>query len=161
MESLAAAIENTALHTWVETTALLWPILEIVHFIGLSALLGSMLLIDLRLVGFYRHIDVAATQKLLPIAAIGFGMNLMSGTLFVFGDPTRYLANTGFILKLILILIAGMNAIWFGRKIKPLMKTWQPNAEMPVLAKVIACISLGTWFGVLLLGRLIPYVSTG
>jgi hypothetical protein len=54
-----------------------------------------------------------------------------------------------------------MNAIWFGMKIKPLMKTWQPDAEMPVLAKVIAYVSLGTWFGVLLMGRLIPYVSTG
>jgi hypothetical protein len=161
MEALALAAERTALHTWVETSALLWPILEIVHFIGLSALLGSMLVIDLRLAGLFRHINIAATHKLLPVAFIGFGLNLTSGTLFFFGNPTRYAANMGFILKMSLVLIAGLNALWFWWKINPLMKTCEPGVELPVLAKIIAGISLGVWFGVLLLGRLIPYVSTG
>jgi hypothetical protein len=161
MENFVIAIEGTSIHALVNSIAWLWPVLEILHFIGLSLLLGSMLIIDLRLAGLFRKISIIATHKMLPIAFIGFGLNLFSGVLFFFGDPARYTANIGFLWKMILVVIAGLNALWFWWKIDPLMKTWAPDADTPALAKLIACISLATWFGVLLLGRLIPYVGTG
>ena len=64
-------------------------------------------------------------------------------------------------MKLLMILVAGLNALWFFIKLKPVMPDWNPYGDTPVIAKVIAYLSLGIWFGVLLLGRLIPYIGTG
>lgn len=161
MESLITNIEASAINGWVLGSAWVWPLLEIIHFIGLSLLLGSLLVVDLRLAGLFRRIDIAATHKLLPFAFLGFGLNLITGTLFVFGDPARYFVNIGFRVKMILVLVAGLNALWFYWKINPAMRTWEPHDDTPALAKTIALLSLGTWTGVLLLGRLIPYIGTG
>ncbi len=161
MENFVQAIEGTAINQWVMGSAWAWPIMEILHFMGLSLLLGSLLVIDLRMAGFLRKIDVRATHKMLPWVFIGFGINLVTGFLFVMGDPARYTANIGFRLKMLLLVIAALNALWFWWKINPVMKTWEPHADTPTLAKVIAWVSLGSWFGVLLLGRLIPYIGTG
>ena len=62
---------------------------------------------------------------------------------------------------MILVGVAGLNALWFWLKVNDDMKTWEPHADTPAIAKMIAWISLGSWFGVLLLGRLIPYIGTG
>ena len=161
METIVQAIEGSTLNTWILSSSWLWPTLEILHFVGLSLLLGSLLVIDLRLAGFFRHIDIRATHRMLPWTFAGFSMNLVTGALFVIGDPARYAANVGFRWKMVLVLIAGLNALWFYRKINPVMGGWAPDADTPGLAKIIAFLSLGTWTGVLLLGRLIPYIGTG
>jgi hypothetical protein len=161
MESLVQAIDGGAINTWVLSTYWLWPLLEIIHFTGLSLLLGSMLLVDLRLAGFLRQIDIMSTHRLLPWAAIGFGMNLASGFLFFMGDPGRYSINIGFRIKMVLVLIAGLNVLIFALKINPVIANWDPHGDTSIFAKTIAWVSLATWTGVLLLGRLIPYIGTG
>jgi len=161
MEAFVNAVTGSAINEWVIGSAWAWPIMEIFHFIGLSILLGSLLIFDLRLAGFIRQIDIAATHKLLPWAVLGFGINLVTGFLFLMGDPARYTANVGFWWKMFLVMIAGLNVVWFWIKINPVMHSWDPHDDPPAIAKAIAWISLGTWFGVLLLGRLIPYIGTG
>ncbi len=161
MQAFVQAIEGSAINNWILSSAWLWPSLEIMHFVGLSLLLGSLLVIDLRLAGFFRRVHLGATHALLPWTFVGFGLNLISGTLFVLGDPARYTANIGFLWKMVLVLIAGLNALWFYWKINPVMTSWSPNGDTSALAKTIAFVSLGTWTGVLLLGRLIPYIGTG
>lgn len=161
MQGFVNAVEGSAINDWILSSAWLWPGLEILHFIGLSLLLGSLLVIDLRLAGFFRRIDIGATHKLLPWTFIGFSLNLITGILFVLGDPARYTANIGFRIKMLLVLLAGLNALWFYWKINPVMQSWGPHDDTPPLAKVIAFVSLATWTGVLLLGRLIPYIGTG
>ena len=128
---------------------------------GLSLLLGSILVIDFRLLGYLRQIDVATILRLLPLAVVGFSINLTTGALFFFGDPARYSINIGFQLKMILVILAGLNALWFYLKIEPYLKAWDANGDTPQLAKVIGVTSMATWLGVLVLGRLIPYIGTG
>ncbi len=161
MESFVQAVEGSALNQWVIGSAWTWPIMETLHFIGLSLLLGALLIIDLRMAGFFRRINIVATHKLLPWVFAGFGINLITGFLFVMGDPARYTANVGFRWKMVLLLVAGANALWFWFRINPLVKSWEPHGDTPLEAKTIAIVSLAVWFGVLLLGRLIPYVGTG
>lgn len=160
-ESLVQAIEGGAINTWVLSTYWLWPLLEIIHFIGLSLLLGSMLIVDLRLAGFLRPIDIRALHRLLPWATLGFIMNAVSGFLFFMGDPGRYSINIGFQIKMVLVLIAGLNVLVFALKVSPLINDWERHGDTPGLAKTVAWVSLGAWTGVLLLGRLIPYLGTG
>lgn len=160
MLALAEWADGGFLNSLVIDTYWLWPLLEIIHFIGLSLLLGAMLVVDLRLAGWLRSISLEAIHRLLPWAALGFCMNLVSGALFFFGDPFRYALNIGFRIKMILILAAGLNALLFFVKIRPAMGDWA-DAKPPPFAQAVAYLSLIVWAGVLLLGRLIPYVGTG
>jgi hypothetical protein len=161
MDALVQAIEGGAINSWIMSSYWLWPVLEIIHFVGLSLLLGAMLIVDLRLAGYLRQIDIMATHRLLPWATFGFLLNLATGTLFFLGDPARYSINIGFQLKMVLVLIAGLNALWFIWKINPRVASWDAHGDTPKDAKAVAVISLLAWFAVLLLGRLIPYVGTG
>lgn len=161
IESFIEWVASTSLNAWVLQWNWTWPILEIAHFMGLCMLLGSLLVIDLRLVGFFKSIPLMATHKILPWTFVGFGINLVTGVLFFFGDPGRYTINIGFQIKMLLVFLAGLNALWFYLKIDKPMRTWDPYGDTPALAKVIGSLSLVIWFTVLACGRLIPYVGSG
>ncbi len=161
LEFFAEHIIDSALTQWIQATYWLWPVMEITHFIGLSLLLGGLLIIDLRMAGFFRSIDPAATHRLLPAVMLGFNLNLITGILFFFGDPMRYSINIGFQIKIVLIVIAGINAALYHWKVDPILSTMDRNSESPPIAKFVAFTSLFAWITVLLLGRLIPYVGTG
>lgn len=161
IESFIEWAANTPLNGLVMNWPWTWVILETLHFIGLSILIGALLVMDLRLIGFFRALPVSATHQLLPWVFVGFGINLVSGVLFFFGDPGRYTINIGFQIKFFLIFLAGVNALWFFWKINRDMHTWEPYGGTTGLAKVIGFASLAFWFSVLIMGRLIPYVGTG
>ena len=153
---------------WIETSALgqlmrdsdwLFPMAEILHFVGLSLLIGPLMVVDLRLVGFLRNISFEAVYKLLPLSMIGFGINMLTGILFIFSDPFRYYPNIAFRMKMGLILLAGLNVLWFHFAVFP--KTIHMSAEekADVIAKIVAVLSLLIWFAVIVLGRMIPYLE--
>ena len=161
LESFAYSIVDSSLTEWIQLTYWLWPVMEIIHFIGLSLLLGGLIVVALRLAGHFRALNLAATHKLLPLVLVGFGLNLTTGVLFFYGDPLRYSVNIGFQIKMVLVALAGLNALLYYWKIKPAMATWDPHADSPPIVKLVAYASLSLWTGVLLCGRLIPYVGTG
>lgn len=161
MDAIVTWILGTSINAWVLNTPWAWPIMEILHFIGLSILLGAMLLIDVRLAGHWRTISLNAVHRLLPWAILGFAINLVTGVIFFFGDPERYVANIGFRIKMVLVVIAGLNAIWYKLKIDSDLANWSADQDSTAQAKAVAYISLVSWFGVLLFGRLIPYIGTG
>jgi hypothetical protein len=161
VEALAQSIVGGSLNTLIQETYWLWPVLEISHFVGLSLLLGGLLVIDLRMAGHFRSFDPVATHHLLPFVLLGFGINLVTGILFFYGDPMRYSINIGFQIKMGLVVLAGLNAALYYWKVSPIMKDWNADTPSPAIAKSVAYTSLALWAGVLLCGRLIPYVGTG
>lgn len=158
---LAQIAADSSLNTWIADTYWLWPVLEIIHFIGLTLLLGGLLIIDLRMAGHIRVIRPTATHQLLPFVIFGFILNLVTGVLFFVGDPGRYSINIGFQIKMVLVCIAGLNALLYHWKVSPLMEGLTEDSSSPLLARCTAYTSLAMWTGVLLTGRLIPYVGTG
>jgi len=161
LESFAVSIVDSPLTQWIQATYWLWPVMEIIHFMGLSLLLGGLIVVDLRMAGHFKILSPAATHQLLPLVLIGFGLNLVTGVLFFYGDPLRYSVNIGFQIKMVLVALAGLNALLYHWKVSPVMRTWDSNADSPPIAKIVAYTSLTVWTGVLLCGRLIPYVGTG
>lgn len=161
LESLALILVDSPLNLWIQKTFWLWPVLEIIHFTGLSLLLGGLIVIDLRLAGLFKGFSLSATHKLLPVVMLGFTLNLITGILFFYGDPLRYAVNIGFQIKMILVLLAGINALLYYWKINPVIEQWESSGATPIMAKLVAYSSLALWTGVLLCGRLIPYVGTG
>lgn len=159
-QSFVTSIADSGLNQWIAETYWLWPVLEIIHFIGLSVMLGALLIIDARLLGMLGTYDTQSIKRLAPLVWFGFGINLASGTMFFVGDPMRYSINIGFQLKMLLILVAGLNVVVYQLQVRPQLTGWN-TVSMPTIARLVAIASLATWGGVLLLGRLIPYVGTG
>ena len=153
--SLAQFALDSSLNQWIGETYWLWPVLEITHFIGLSLLFGGLLLVDLRMLGLFASIEQAKLYRLLPLVIIGFVLNLVTGILFFYGDPGRYSINIAFKIKMVLVLIAGINALAYHYAVQP------RTSEAPHWQKLSAVVSLSAWTGVLLFGRLIPYIGTG
>ena len=152
--------------TWINDLALgpqwSWPTLETLHFTGMCLLFGPIIIMDLRLMGFDRlHLPEKAVHKLIPLTIAGFSINLITGIIFCFGDPYRYAMNISFNLKMVLVLIAGINAIYFWAKVMPVLERLGPNEDPPGYIKGVGLLSLLTWTGVLCFGRLIPYLGTG
>jgi hypothetical protein len=161
MEPIVQSIAASTVSAWILSTEWLWPLLEIAHFVGLALLLGPVLIVDLRLAGLLRQIALPGLDGLVRWSIVGFALNVASGILFFLGDPARYWANVGFRIKMLLVLIAGLNVAVYAWKVRPRLAVLDTHGVTSVLARGIAWTSLATWTGVLLLGRLIPYVGTG
>lgn len=158
---LADIAADSALNQWIADTYWLWPVMEIIHFIGLTLMLGGLIVIDLRMAGHLPRLDATKTHQILPFVILGFVLNVITGVLFFYGDPGRYSINIGFQLKMVLVMVAGLNAGFYHWKVSPLIHGLSKTSGTPLLAKCTAYTSLSMWFGVLLAGRLIPYVGTG
>ena len=153
---------SSQLSQWIQAAYWLWPVLEIIHFFGLTLLMGGLIIVDLRMIGFFPTLSLQGVKKLLPFVVFGFLLNLITGIFFIYGDPSRYAINIGFQIKLILILLAGCNATIYHFKIESCVLNLDSSFGRPPLAvKLVGFTSLSLWTGVLLLGRLIPYVGTG
>lgn len=151
--------------TWINELAVgyawSWPTLETLHFFGMCVLFGALIIMDLRLVGWEKAAAVIDTDKLYPIALAGFSINLITGIIFLFGDPGRYFINISFQIKMVLLLLAGLNFLYYKFKVEHMLANVGPGEDTPALAKMVGGASLILWVGVLAFGRLIPYLGTG
>jgi hypothetical protein len=145
--------------TWLgqvaRDNAYIYTIGLIVHFAGLSLLMGAMLVIDLTLLGVSRTIPPGAALKLLPVAIIGFVLNLLTGIMFFCFDPERFGLNPAFQVKMLLVVLAGANALWFTFAEHREIVQLPAGVRLPLKVRVSASLSLLLWFSVIVAGRLI------
>lgn len=161
MDALMDWLVSTPINGLVLNYAWTWPTLESLHFLALCTLMGSLLIMDLRLIGFSRLIPLQAVHSLMPVALVSFSINLITGLGFIFGDPGTYFANYAFWVKMSLIVLAGLNFLFYFTTVEPKIVKLGPNDPTPPLAKAVGVLSLAFWFGVLAYGRLLPYLGTG
>lgn len=165
MEALSEFLVGLGLEPFVNGYAWVWPLGEMIHFIGMALLIGTVGLVDLRVLGFGKGIPIATLERLVPIGVAGFVMNAITGFIFVAGNPDGgplvYLDNLSFQLKLLLVVIAGINLLiyQFGGIARAVASTG-PFDDAAGSAKAVAAVSLVAWFGVICLGRLIMYNDT-
>ena len=153
--SLFAWIPDTRLAAWVISSPYIWPTLESIHFVSLCVLFGSLLIIDLRLIGFYRERCVRMTQILVRLALLAFAVNLSTGVLFFFGNTFKYVNNPAFELKMVLIAVAGANALYFKLRLGRIVDT----EEVTGTSIAVGSLSLLLWAGVIVLGRMITFYA--
>ena len=138
-----------------------WPVAESVHFIGLSLLVGTIFLFDLRLIGLAKRIPIAALHKLIPWGVAGYITNLVSGSLFLMTEPDQYVYNPAFHFKMLFMAVAGCNVAAFY--LTTSRRTMGPGAgeDAPRAAKIMAVISLCAWIAVIICGRLLTFYRPG
>ena len=128
-----------------------WPILEVFHFIGLCLLFGIVLLVNLRLLGFIRGVGFTDVKRLLPWAMVGLAINIVTGMLFFLASPAQYTANSAFVWKMGVMLVAGVALLY---------PTMSDQDRAPLSGRLVAAGSICLWLGVIFLGRYLPYLGS-
>jgi hypothetical protein len=154
--NLLATIDTSVVARAMRGSTWLYPAVEAVHIVGLAVLVGSVAVFDLRVLGFGRSVAVqAAGRMLLPWSAISLLAIVPAGLLLFSAHPNELFVNQVFRLKLLLIALAGLNALSFHLGVYRSAATWQASA--PALAQLHAAASLGLWIGVISCGRFLAY----
>lgn len=156
VQTLTAMGHNTGIFGFMNTQWG-WPIVESLHFIGLTLLLGTVGLFDLRLIGFGKGIPVRSLHPLVKIGVAGFILNITTGFMFVVSDPGQYVYNPAFQIKVLAMLMAGINLALFYLLMAARVRNLPDNATVPAPARVLALISLSCWCVVIAAGRLITF----
>ena len=154
---LFAWLETTAVANAIRTVPWIYPALESAHYLGLAMLVGGIMLIDLRLLGFARMLPLASMFGLLRFVWAGFIVNAISGSLiFVYG-ASNFSGNPAFRLKLVLMLLAGINAMIFTLAAARSGGSWVDAGRTPASIKLVATASFLLWLGVVTAGRWMAY----
>jgi hypothetical protein len=152
---------------WLETTPYalavrqsdwLFPVIETIHIMALAFSVGTIVFVDLRLVGLsmkgYRF--SAILEQLQPWTLAGFGVMFLTGAMLVPAHAVMYYESPFFRLKLLFLLMAGINAGLFHVTIYRSINRWDTRA-VPLFGRVIGGVSLLIWTTVVILGRAIAY----
>jgi hypothetical protein len=151
-----AALESSALAEWMRGAGMAYAAVNLVHLLGLTLLLGSMLLLDLRLLGLGRRLSLPEVSRLLtPVALIGLLLQAGSGFALFAADAGPLSSNIAFLLKLALIATALVNAVLFRWLWSGSLIDWDRSA--PLAGRLQAALSVFLWLGVAAAGRLIAY----
>jgi hypothetical protein len=141
----------------MNTSSIAWPIFACLHFIGLSLVLGTVGLFDLRLLGVAKGLSPSAMHRLIRWGVLGFTINLITGTLFFIGKPYRYVTNPAFGFKVAFLVMLGVNVLVFYTVTYRKVATLGPGDTVPWGAKIAAATSLALWIGVICAGRMVAF----
>lgn len=154
-----AAIEQSSLAMAMRHELWLYPAVEIAHIAGFVLLVGSIAMLDLRLLGLSRRLPVRLMARhVLPWTWTALLVIVPTGLLMFIAHAGDFLVNRAFQLKLLLLLAAGVNAGIFHAGVYRSVMLWDANVATPRAAKLHAGASLGIWIGVIACGRLLAYL---
>jgi hypothetical protein len=158
--SICEWLEQTGIGITVRDSTWLFPIIETVHILGIAALVGSTSILDLRLMGLaYRDQPVSKIAwRFLPWAWAGFLVQVITGGLLFASEATKMITNLGFQVKMVLIVMAGINAMVFHLIAYQSVGKWENDPVAPLSARAAGLISILLWFGIVGFGRWIAYV---
>lgn len=154
MDGAFAAIETTALSTWLRDDLWAFPFVLILHTIGLAFLVGPHVAIGARVLGGASGVPLDGIARYLAVAWAGFWLNAASGVLLIVAYPAKVLTNPLFFVKLALIGVAMVLMSAVGRQIRGL------TGVPPRRLKTLAVAALACWVAAITAGRFLAYTYT-
>jgi hypothetical protein len=151
-------LESTPLSLFVMQSAYGFSALDMIHIAAISVVFGMIAVVDLRLLGFASR-DCAVTDicgEALPWTWTAFGIAVLTGVFMFTGQAVKYYGNFAFRMKLMLILLAGVNMLVFHFITYRGVAKWD-RAPVPLSARVAGAISLACWIAVAAYGRWTAY----
>ena len=137
------------------------PLWKTVHIAGMTLLMGVVLAVDLRIYGVAKGLPARPLQRLMPWAAGGFAVSLVSGALLVRANPQQYLGapqNLAFYAKILCLVLVGLNDIlYFSTGLKREVDGVEAGEAASASAKIVASVSLALWLSVIYLGVTLPF----
>jgi hypothetical protein len=153
-------LEQTPVGASVRQSLWLFPAVETVHLLGMTALVGTIAILDLRLLGFSmgRTPVSALAHRLLPWAWAGFAVQMFTGGLLFSSEATKMVANPAFRVKMFLIGLAGLHALVFHLAARNRMASWDERGNLPLAARCAGLVSILIWIGIVAAGRWIGFI---
>ena len=153
-------LNDSAFSTWLREEDWPFPIIETVHLLALGMSVGTILWVDLRLMGFVtkRHPVSEIVGQLEPWAIPGFIVMFVSGLLLFISEPMKCYTTLAFRLKAVMLVLTALNVWYFHAKVYPGVAQWDQSAVPPRQAKMVGLVSMILWFGIIIAGRWTAYV---
>jgi hypothetical protein len=151
-------LQTTFIADAIRTSRWMYPAFETGHYIGLSLLVGGIMLIDLRVLGFARTLPMRSMIGLLPFDWVGFVINVITGSLLFIYGAAQFGTNHAFWLKMTFMVLAGLNALAFDLAVRRSKTDWVATERPPAFVKTFATLSFALWICVVTTGRWMAYL---
>jgi hypothetical protein len=162
-EQAMIGLRETPLSTAIRESDWIFPSIESAHVIAFVVVVGSIAVVDLRLVGLAsrgRRAD-QLTRELLPLTWAAFVLAAAAGLLLFIAKPVTYTSNGFFLSKMVLLLLAGLNMAAFHLFVHGRLIGVPAGAPEPVGARICGWLSLALWIGIVACGRWIGFTTVG
>jgi hypothetical protein len=152
---------DSSLGTGIRESIWVFPIIETIHVLGITLLVGTVALLDLRLLGvLLKRVAVAdVARQMLPLTWAGFAVMFVSGFLLFSAEAATIYGNAAFRIKLVMLALVGLNPLIFHLTIFRSVTTWNHRIVTPARARLAGVCSLTLWGGIICAGRAIAYLQ--
>lgn len=159
LQHLCQVIYDSHVGTSIRESDYVFSIIESVHVLAITLLVGTISVLDLRMLGLVlREVPVSRLARaVLPLTWAGFGIMLTSGLLLFWGEAAKNYVNPAFRIKLVLLILVGLNPLIFHTSIYRRVGEWELEHRSPWRARAAAAASLFLWSGIIVAGRAIAY----
>lgn len=147
-------VESTRLAECVRSSTPGYPAMIALHALGMAIMVGLSLVIDLRVLGWFRGIPLPALNRFFRLAWIGFGINTLSGTALFTAQATSYMVDWVFLTKMSLVFLGAITA----GILQPAVAKAAPGAELSGGMKAVAGLAIVFWIVAIIMGRLTAYL---
>lgn len=159
LDTFLQTVQDTAMATAIREGESLFPWIECVHVLALTLVVGSIAVVDLRLIGWASK-DRGVAQvaaSVLPVTWSAFALAVISGALLFSSNAVNYAHNVYFEAKMCLIAAAGINMAAYHGLAARNAGAWTTPALTPVRARIFGAVSLCLWIIVVACGRWIGF----
>ena len=165
LESIAQVLrwlDSTSLAVFIRESPWAFPTIESTHVIALALVVGTIAIVDLRLIGFAstRRAFTELSGEVLPWTWGAFVFAVTTGGLMFVSQPVDYYENTAFRIKIVLLLLAGLNMAVFQLITHRGVSRWDRAASVPLPGRVAGTLSLIFWISIVFFGRSIGFTMS-
>ncbi len=159
LQSLCQSISDSSIGTQLRESTYVWPAVEALHVLSLALSVGTIVLVDLRLIGAtLRNEPVTdVIEQTLPYSITGFVLAFLSGVILFWSEAGKLYQSYPFRIKLIAIALAGANALWFHSGVFKSVDKWNKDRITPPQARFAGWFGLTFWMVVIFFGRWTAY----
>jgi len=161
LQHLCQVLYDSQFGTMIRESDNAFSVIESIHVLSITLVFGTIAVLDLRMLGLILgYIPVTRiARSVLPLTWSGFCISLVTGLLLFWAESAKVYWNPAFRVKLILLLLVGLNPLIFHTTIYRRAEEWEALHVSPWRARAAAIVSLALWSGVIIAGRAIAYFA--
>lgn len=161
LSGIVASIEGSGFGEWMRVSVKAAPVVEAVHVMAIALLFGTILIVDLRLLGLpnTQRSFTRVSDELLRLTWAAFVVAAITGAVLFAANAATYFDNTAFRWKMLALLLAGVNMAVFQFWTFRTVAAWDRNAPPPPSARAAGALSILLWTTVIFLGRWIGFTK--
>jgi Family of unknown function (DUF6644) len=161
IDAFLKTVEATSFATSIRDSIWMFPIIESIHVISFTLVVGTIAIIDLRLLGLAskQRSFQRMSSDILKWTWAAFVVTVATGLTMFSTNARIYYHNPFFRTKMLLLLLAGVNMAVFELTAGRTVRTWDKAPSAPRVGKTVAVLSIALWIGIIFMGRIIGFTT--